>query len=87
MTSKKELIEAIKLIITEKSDEDGWAFLGEVGNILNKRYPEFDTRNYGYPKLTPFVSSLKAFEIMSRKTSNPHINHKFIRIRVEKNKK
>ncbi len=32
MASKEELIESIKIIVTETSDEDGWAFLGEVGN-------------------------------------------------------
>ncbi|MDQ7096631.1 NYN domain-containing protein [Desulfosporosinus sp. PR] len=76
-----KLIESIKVIITESSDEDGWAFLGEVGNRLSKRYPDFDTRNFGYLKLTPFISSLKQFEIQSRKTSNPHITHHYIRNR------
>lgn len=79
MTSKDKLIETIKTIITEVSDEDGWAFLGEVGGILNKRFPDFDTRNYGYTKLTPFVSSLHCFEIRSIKTSNPSISLKYIR--------
>ena len=79
MTSIDELIETIKTIITEISDEDGWAFLGELGSILNKRYPDFDTRNYGYSKLTPFVCSLKQFEIRSIKTSNPSISLKYIR--------
>ena len=79
MTGKDKLIEVIKTIINEISDEDGWAFLGEVGSILNKRYPDFDTRNYGYTKLTPFVSSLKHFEIRSTKTSNPSITLKYIR--------
>lgn len=67
-TSIDKLIETIKTIITEISDEDGWAFLGELGSTLNRRYPDFDTRNYGYAKLTPFVSSLKHFEIKSVKT-------------------
>lgn len=79
MTGTDKLIEVIKTIITEISDEDGWAFLGELGNSLNKRYPDFDTRNYGYTKLTPFVSSLKHFEIRSIKTSNPSITLKYIR--------
>lgn len=77
----EEITAAIQTILAEKSDEDGWAFLGEVGNMLSKRYPDFDTRNYGFSKLTPFISSLKAFEIMSRKTSNPHISHKYIRVK------
>lgn len=75
----EKLIEVIKTIITEISDEDGWAFLGELGSILNKRYPDFDTRNYGYSKLTPFVCSLKLFEIKTVKTSNRSINLKYVR--------
>jgi uncharacterized LabA/DUF88 family protein len=77
--SSDKLIDAIKTIITEISDEDGWAFLGELGSTLNKRYPDFDTRNYGYTKLTPFVASLNHFEIRSIKTSNPSISLKYIR--------
>lgn len=79
MTSLEEIIGAIKIIITETSDEDGWAFLGDVGNMLNRRYPDFDTRNYGYSKLTPFVSSLKHFEIQSRKTSKTNVSLKYIK--------
>lgn len=76
---RQELIASLRSIVTELSDDDGWAFLGEVGNLLNKRHPEFDTRNYGFAKLTPLVASLKVFEIISRRTSNPHISHKFIK--------
>ncbi len=79
IADKKELIKAIKIIITETSDEDGWAFLGEVGNRLTKRHPDFDTRNYGHTKLTPLITSLKEFEIQSRKTSDPHITHYFVK--------
>ncbi len=75
----KELIKFIKVIITESSDEDGWLYLGEVGKRLNKRYPDFDTRNYGHSKLAPLISSLKQFEIQPRKTSNPHIFHYYIK--------
>ena len=82
-TDKKsdQLVATLKTIINENSDDDGWAFLGEVGSILSKRNPDFDTRNYGFQKLTPLVSSLKQFEIQSRKTSNPNITHKYIRIK------
>ncbi|MGX8797318.1 NYN domain-containing protein [Fusibacter sp. JL298sf-3] len=77
--SRSELIEVINRIISEISDEDGWAFLGEVGSVLNKRYPDFDTRNYGFTKLTPLVSSLKQFEIRSRKTNNKSVSLKYVR--------
>lgn len=85
MASKEEIIEALKVIITESSDEDGWAYLGQVGKLLNKRYPDFDTRNYGFSKLTPFVCSLKQFEIQSRRTSSPNNVHKYVRIKEKNN--
>ncbi len=82
--SRRRLIQVIMNIVTEISDEDGWANLSEVGNILNKRYPDFDTRNYGHAKLTPLISSLNKLNISSRKTSNPNIKLKFIKIKQEK---
>ncbi|WP_066646023.1 NYN domain-containing protein [Christensenella timonensis] len=77
--NKQQLTRAIKAIVNDISDDDGWAFLGAVGNRLNKRYPDFDSRNYGYAKLTQLVEALKQFDIDTRKTANPHIKHKFIR--------
>jgi hypothetical protein len=87
MASRKTLLESIKAIVEESSDEDGWVYLGEVGTKLSKRYPDFDTRNYGYNKLTPFISSLKVFDIDSRKTSNPNVVAKYIRNKEVKEKK
>lgn len=84
MGSRSKLIKAIKTIVDESSDDDGWAYLGEVGKKLNKRFPDFDTRNYGFSKLTPFVASLKQFDIQSRKTSNPNVVYKFIRTKSKK---
>jgi hypothetical protein len=78
---RTKLIRTIRTIVTEISDEDGWAFLGELGSILNRRLPDFDTRNYGAMKLTPLIESLGSFDIESRKTSNPHVTHKYIRNR------
>lgn len=79
MTSKKELIQSLKTIITESSDEDGWANLGEVGSRLNNRYPDFDTRNYGHSKLRPLILSLNQFEIEARRTSKNQNSHYVVR--------
>ena len=78
---RSKLIRTIRTIVNEISDEDGWAFLGELGSILNRRLPDFDSRNYGAMKLTPLIESLGSFDIESRKTSNPHVTHKYIRNR------
>lgn len=53
----------INAIINKFSDEDGWLFSGKLGDQLSKRLPDFDVRNYGFSKLTPFVKSLGDYEI------------------------
>ncbi len=75
-----KLCKAVRKIVMEISDDDGWAYIGNVGNILSKRYPDFDVRNYGFHKLTPLLDSLGPFEVTSRRTSNPHVQHKYIRL-------
>jgi uncharacterized LabA/DUF88 family protein len=54
---------AIGNILDEISDEEGWASLSQVGNILSKRFSSFDVRHFGHNKLMPFVTAMNAFEI------------------------
>jgi hypothetical protein len=54
---------AIGNILDEVSDDEGWASLSQVGNILSKRFSSFDVRHFGHNKLMPFVTSMNAFEI------------------------
>ena len=79
VSGREEIIKTIQKIVSDTSEEDGWAFLGMVGNVLNKQKPDFDSRNYGYQKLTQFVKSLDSFEIEHRPTNNPGIKHTYIR--------
>ncbi|HNZ41633.1 MAG TPA: NYN domain-containing protein, partial [Clostridia bacterium] len=65
ITPLEKVIKAIETIADDISDDDGWSPLSDVGNILSKMFPDFDVRNYGFSKLTPFVSSLKKFDIKS----------------------
>ena len=66
--------------ITDLADENGWAYLGDVGNLILKKQPDFDPRNFGFPKLTPLIKSLD-FEIDERESGQNHIKHIYIRIR------
>lgn len=59
-------IQLIATTINDLSDDDGWAFLGDVGSLLQKRQPNFDPRNYGFSKLTPLIKSIGKFEIEQR---------------------
>lgn len=66
-------------IIRDISDEDGWSPLSNVGNILSKRFPDFDVRNYGYTKLTHFIDSLKDFNFKTLTTSNTNVKVVYIK--------
>ena len=67
---KAEVAKAISDLVAEHSDEAGWYFLGELGSRLQSRYPDFDSRNFGYAKLSDFVRSLGAYEF--RSNVNPY---------------
>ena len=64
ITSK--VIKLIASTISDVADDDGWAFLGDVGGLLQKKQPNFDSRNFGFQKLTPMINSIDKFEIESR---------------------
>jgi uncharacterized LabA/DUF88 family protein len=66
--------------ITDLADENGWAYLGDVGNLILKKQPDFDPRNFGFPKLTPLIRSLD-FEIDERESGQNNIKHIYIRNR------
>jgi len=64
-----KVIKLISSTITDSSGEDGWAFLGDVGSLIQKKMPNFDSRNYGFEKLTPLINSIGRFEIEQRENS------------------
>jgi len=77
-----ELIQLLKSSVEDLADDNGWAFLAEVGSLLIKKKPDFDSRNYGFPKLTPLIKSLnKYFEIDEREVEKTHIKHIYVKIK------
>lgn len=75
----KELLLLLTDSISDLADENGWAFLGVLGSHLLKKKPDFDSRNYGFEKLLPFLKSLKKFEIDERETGRGNIKHVYIK--------
>jgi uncharacterized LabA/DUF88 family protein len=75
----KGLIRLITDSINDIADEDGWAFLGNLGTLLLKRKPDFDSRNYGYVKLLPLIKSINKFQIDERKSGKGNIKHVYVR--------
>lgn len=66
----KTISNLIELTINDIADEDGFAFLGDVGNLLAKKQPDFDSRNYGFKKISQLIKSLNKFDFEDRKLPN-----------------
>ncbi len=76
--------ETIKLItesVNDLADESGWTFLGILGNFILKKKPDFDPRNYGFPKLLPLIKNLNRFEIDERDTGQNNIRHIYLKLK------
>lgn len=77
-----EIIELIESTIEALGDEDGWAFLPDIGNLLSRKKSEFDPRNYGFSKLTPMLKSMTdVLEIDERDSEKKGVKHVFVRTR------
>ncbi len=75
-------IELIESSIDDIADDDGWAFLGDVGNLIVKKKPEFDPRNYGFVKLTPMMKSMTdILEIDERESEKKGIKHVYVKLK------
>src|SRR3954462_7994710 len=53
----------IKTVIAQMDSEDGWVTLGEVGKRLTNLASDFDSRTFGFRKLSDLVRKTNAFEI------------------------
>ncbi|MDZ4824178.1 MAG: NYN domain-containing protein [Flavobacteriales bacterium] len=74
-------IQLITNSVLDLADESGWASLAEVGNLLLKKKPNFDPRNYGFTKLRPLVKSISNIEVDERVSGKANIRHVFVRVK------
>ena len=77
----RNLIKLITDSVNDLADENGWAFLGELGNLLIKKQPNFDPRNYGFNKMHQLIKSIDKFEVDQRDTGNKNIKLVYVRIK------
>ncbi len=82
-----QVIRLISSTISDLADEDGWAFLGDVGSLLQKKMPSFDSRNYGFQKLTPLINSTNRFEIEQRESPGKKYKLIYVKNREQHQKK
>lgn len=74
-----ELVKLISDSINDIAEEDGWVFLGVLGNLILKKQPDFDPRNYGHKKLVDLIKRIEGIEIDERPTGKKNVSHFFVR--------
>lgn len=75
------LEQLISSTIADIADDNGYVFMGDLGNLIMKKHPDFDPRNYGFYQLTPLVKALDSFDIDERRIPKSNIKHVYIRNR------
>ncbi|HEY1702613.1 MAG TPA: NYN domain-containing protein [Trebonia sp.] len=66
LKSDTSLVSWLRNAMEAASDDDGWATLSAVGAILTKQRPDFDSRSYGYAKLSDLIEATTLFETERR---------------------
>jgi len=64
-----KLINRLRIAISAVEDDDGWAPLGPVGFHISNQ-GSFDSRNYGFSKLSDLFRAIDLFEIQKRENPN-----------------
>ena len=62
-----DALSLLKRAVRENADDLGWANLGPIGSYISKINPDFDSRLYGYGKLSDLI---KSFDIFEHRTDN-----------------
>ncbi|MBX6766955.1 MAG: NYN domain-containing protein, partial [Actinomadura rubrobrunea] len=64
------LVNLLRGAVDAASGDDGWAHLGHVGHIITQQRPDFDSRNYGYAKLSELIDATHLFHVDRRKAGD-----------------
>ena len=75
----EEIVELIAGSVADLADDDGYTDLSNLGNLIIKKQPDFDPRNYGFGKLSTMLKNLSRFEVDVRPTGDPHVRPIYIR--------
>lgn len=81
-----KLLRLIAQSIQDIEDENGWAYLGALGQLINKKQPSFDSRNYGYAKLSTLIRSIDEYEMEYKNMPGASEQQLFIRVKNDPNR-
>jgi len=74
-----DIVQMIAESIADLTDDDAGVFMGELGNLMRRRRPDFDFRNFGFSSLSAMIKHIDRFEVEFHTTSDPNIKHPYVR--------
>ena len=74
-----DVITLIADSVADLADDTGVVFMGELGNLILKKQPDFDHRNFGFKSLSAMIKSIDRFVTDFRQTTDPNIKHVYVR--------
>lgn len=77
----REMVKLVKSSIQDVAEEDGWVFLGVLGNLILKKQPDFDPRNFGHKKLLDLIKATPGIEVEERHSGRSNSAHFYVRIK------
>ena len=80
------LVNLLRNAVEAASDDDGWAGLGGVGSIITKQRPNFDSRTYGFGKLSELITATNLFDIDRRSPGDGRPKVIYVRNKAQKTK-
>ncbi len=83
VTSLGDIKSAINTLIQECENDGELAYLGSVKSKLQRLYPDFDERNYGYNSMSKFITEATRFEIDSIGTATYVKRSKDASVKIE----
>jgi uncharacterized LabA/DUF88 family protein len=75
------LVALLRNAVEAASDDDGWASLSGIGNIITNQQPDFDSRSYGYAKLSDLITATTLFEMDRRSPGDGKQANLYVRVR------
>lgn len=76
------LKKVVATAVETTADDNGWARLSVVGSLITKTHPSFDSRNYGYSKLSVLVRNQSYLEVKEEPVGDGSPNvHLYVRLK------
>lgn len=84
LSQDTKLVGLLRNAVEASSDDSGWAHLGAVGSNVVKQSPGFDSRNYGYAKLSALVAATNLFDAEEREVGEMKSKAVYVRDKRQK---